>query len=255
MNDRALPDIIHLSASSLADWETCRRKFSNRYIFGIPPSDDNENSSVGKFVHDILHRIHAEGSCRDTEHVREVLTLHGEDIGGAIHSFVERHQIRCPEAAEAEFHEYQAARFHRPEPPPAFIVTGRLDAVWLYDGLLDVHDYKTGIPYIERVQDDIGARAYAWLLGKRAESKGLRLRIKYEYLAAEVTDDPEPFEPTPEDLVVIEEELLGIASAIRKEKDWAGVATTEICQRCSFRSICPDSASPAEPTWPAASLV
>ena len=50
-------------------------------------------------------------------------------------------------------HELELARFHR-LPPPMFMATGRLDAVWQHDGLLEVRDYKTGSVVTERIVDD-----------------------------------------------------------------------------------------------------
>ena len=39
-------------------------------------------------------------------------------------------------------------------------------------------------------------------------ARGLRLRVRYEHLAAEVLDDPEPWEPSDDDLAAVEAELV-----------------------------------------------
>jgi RecB family exonuclease len=134
-----------------------------------------------------------------------------------------------------------------------FMATGRLDALWQHDGILDVRDYKTGSVVTERIVEDTRARLQAWLAAPIAERNGLQLRIRYEHLAAEVNDDPEPFEPDADDLEAIEEELRAAAAAIQAAAaahDFPGVAEPDICRYCRYRSICPDSAAPGEPTWP-----
>ena len=86
-----------------------------------------------------------------------------------------------------------------------------------------------------------------------AKARGAALRITFEHLAAEVLDDPEPFEPDGDDLEAIGAELHATVLEIRAEADageWAGVADVELCGRCRYRSICPVSAAPAEPVWP-----
>jgi RecB family exonuclease len=200
----------------------------------------------------MLERIHRDGSCQDDAHVEEVLALHGIDADNAVATLVTRHARRCPVGAERAWHEVETARFHR-VPPPMFMATGRLDAVWEHDGVLEVRDYKTGSVVTERTADDPRARLQAWLAAPRARRDGLRLRIRYEHLAPEVTDDPEPFEPDDDDLDAIDEELREVAAAIHDAAArgaFPGVADADVCRTCRYRSICPESASPGVPTWP-----
>ena len=134
-----------------------------------------------------------------------------------------------------------------------FMATGRLDAVWQHDGLLEVRDYKTGSVVTDRIADDPRARLQAWLAAPIALRLGLQVRVRYEHLAAEILDDPEPFEPDAEDLEAIEEELRVTAAEIHAaaaEPAFPGVAETEVCGFCRYRSICPESAAPGVPTWP-----
>ncbi len=130
------------------------------------------------------------------------------------------------------------------------MATARFDALWVHDGVLDARDYKTGQVWSDRVADDAQARLQAWVLAPLAEQLGLRVRIVFEHLAAEVLDDPEPFEPDAEDLAAIAEELRHEVESIRAEATFAGVADTEVCRRCRYRSICPDSAVEGVPMWP-----
>jgi hypothetical protein len=249
MRDRLLGDIVPLSASSLDTWLRCRREYLAAQLLGVPESDDGISPDQGLLVHDLLRHVHQNGSCRDRGHVAGVLAAHNLEGSSAIAGFIERHARRCPTDAGAGDHEVERARFHR-LPPPMFMATGRIDAIWRHGGLLDARDYKTGRPFTERVADDPRARLQVWLLAPLARREGLRLRLRYEFLAAEVDDDPEPFEPEDDDLAGIEEELRGVVTAIAAEREFSGVNDVNLCRSCRFRSLCPDSAAPGVPVWP-----
>jgi RecB family exonuclease len=252
VKERVLPDILPLSASGLETWRRCPREYFDAHVLGVPESDAGRAPDYGNLVHAMLERIHRDGSCRDRAHVEEVLALHGIPTDDAVAGAVARHAERCPSPAEHERHELETARFHR-LPPPMFMATGRLDAVWQHDGLLEVRDYKTGSLVTERTGEDPRARLQAWLAAPIADRRGLRIRVRYEHLAPEVADDPEPFEPDDEDLETIGEELRAVATAIQQAAaagTFPGVADAEVCRTCRYRSICPESATPGVPTWP-----
>ena len=90
------------------------------------------------------------------------------------------------------------------------------------------------------------------MLGPVAAARGLRLRLRYEHLASEVADDPAPWEPDAEELVAVGEQLHAAVVAMHAEESWAGVKDEAVCATCAYRSICPDSAAPGSPSWPAA---
>jgi hypothetical protein len=91
------------------------------------------------------------------------------------------------------------------------------------------------------------------VLGPVAAARGLRLRLRYEHLASEVADDPQPWEPDPDELLAVGEELHTAVVAMHAEEAWAGVKDEAICATCAYRSICPDTAASGSPSWPAAS--
>ena len=251
-----LPGILHLTPTNLDVWRSCRREWRNRYLFQVPASDTHPGPVHGQQLHDALRLVHLRGSCRDDALVQDVLDGHAFVDGERIRSEIARHTRCCPSPAPAIGHEITRARFH-PHPTAPFMATARLDALWLVDGangpVLDAHDYKTGRVWHDRVADDAQARLQAWVLAPLAEARGAALRITFEHLAAEVLDDPEPFEPDGDDLEAIGAELHATVLEIRAEADageWAGVADVELCGRCRYRSICPVSAAPAEPVWP-----
>jgi len=134
-------------------------------------------------------------------------------------------------------------------PPPMYMATARIDAVWVHDGLLDARDYKTGRRWEERLADSPSAKVQAFVLDQAARDRGLRLHLRYEYLNPDVTDDPEPWEPDTDDLAAIEEEIRAAVERMRTIDDWKGVADDR-CTRCAYRSICRDSVARSEPTWP-----
>jgi hypothetical protein len=251
-----LPGILHLTPTNLDVWTSCRREWRNRYLFQIPASDTHPGPVHGQQLHDALRLVHEHGSCNDDQIVQDVLDSHAFVDDERIRAEISRHAARCPAPAPTIGHEITRARFH-PHPTAPFMATARLDALWLLDTaggpVLDAHDYKTGKVWSDRVADDAQARLQAWVLAPLAEARGARLRITFEHLAAEVVDDPEPFEPDDEDLAAIGDQLLATVQEIRAEADrgdWPGVADTELCGRCRHRSICPVSASPAVPVWP-----
>lgn len=252
-----LPGILHVTPTSLDVWSGCRREWRNRYLFQIPASDTHPGPVHGQQLHDALRLVHERGSCRDEANVADVIDSHAFVDDERIRGEIARHARRCPAPAPAIGHEITRARFHA-HPTSPFMATARLDALWLLDTaagpVLDAHDYKTGRVWHDRVADDPQARLQAWVLAPLAEARGARLRITFEYLAADVVDDPEPFEPDADDLAAVEEQLHAIVQEVRAEADlgdWAGVADPESCGRCRYRSICPVSASPSEPVWPA----
>lgn len=243
------PGMLALHPTALERFERCARAWFLHDVLRLPPSDTQGFGEHGLRLHAILRFVHEHGRCDDQRHVADVLALHGGD-DDRLRTEVEAHARRCPRGVHAVGHELEVARFHR-GPHPLFMAAARLDAVWLHGGVLDVRDYKTGRPHVERVGDDRRARLQAWLSAPLAAAHGARVRVRYEHLAPEVTDDPEPFEPDDEDLARIEAELVEIVAAMRVPGDPDGVADPAVCGWCAHRSLCRDSAAPAAPGWAA----
>lgn len=244
-----LPGILTITPTGLDTWRRCAREWRDAYLYGIPSSDTDAGAVHGQQMHDVLRVVHERGSCRDDAHVDDVLVANGFDTNDRMRGELARHRTRCPDPADALGHEVTRARFSR-HPSTPFMATARFDALWVHDGVLDARDYKTGQVWSDRVADDKQARLQAWVLAPLADARGLTLRITFEHLAAEVLDDPEPFEPDADDLRAIEEELRLEVAAIRETTEFAGAADTEVCRRCRYRSICPDSTVPGVPVWP-----
>lgn len=238
--------VLGLSPSALDTWGRCRRRYLLGNLLRLPRSDVGPGAELGTFTHDLLRLVHSTGACRDEAHVEDVLVAHGRGDDEATLGYIERHRRRCPPEFESGTHEVAVVRFHR---GGMFMANARLDAIWVHDGIVDVRDYKTGRPGVERLADDPRARLQAWVVADRAARKGYAVQVRYEYLAPEVDDDPEPFIPDEDDLAAITEELVTTAKEIRAERVFAGVAERDVCRYCEYRSICVDSAAPADPTW------
>ena len=93
--------------------------------------------------------------------------------------------------------------------------------------------------------------------GSRPRSQratSLRIRVRYEHLAAEVGDDPDPYEPEPEEIDAVEEELRDVVEQMRAEVDFAGVHEPR-CAAGAATAACaptprwrPNRAGPSRPT-------
>jgi len=247
-----LSEIMSITPTAFEAWKRCPRLFLLGQLLGLPDSDPVPAPDRGKLVHELLRLVHERGSCRDRAQVEDMLASHG--VADDLHrTMFERHAARCPAGAERDAHECDLARFHR-LPAPMFMATARIDAIWVHDGILDARDYKTGQRWHDRVADDPAAQVQAFVLAPHAQRRGLRLRLRYEYLAPEVDDDPEPFEPDDDDLDAITEHVHAAVRAMWEQTDWRGCGDATVCRTCRYRSICPDSAARGEPQWPALTL-
>jgi hypothetical protein len=242
-----LPGVLAVSPTALDTWRRCRREWRNRVLLALPASDADGGTTHGRLLHQLLRLVHERGSCHDAAHVDDVLDAHRAD--DRTRDEVRRHIARCPTGAEVLGHEVEWVRAHAR--PPVFVASARLDAVWAHDGVVEVRDYKTGAVPDHALGDDRRAWLQAWVVAPVAEARGARVRIRYEYLAQEVPDDPEPWEPDAEDLARIEAELVREVTDMRAEREWRGIQDANVCRTCRYRSICPDSAAPSEPAWPA----
>jgi len=246
MRRSLLPGVLPVTPSSVEAWYRCRRLWRDQYLLSIPASDDAAPGVHGQQVHDLLRLLHQAGPCDDPARIDDIVAAHG--ASARVHAELTDHARRCPLGAESLGHELTRARLHPKW--PNFIASARIDAAWIHDGILDVRDYKTGGASTERVADDARARLQAWVMAPVAEARGLRLRVRYEQLAAEIVDDPEEWEPDDDDLARIGAELCGVVGEMRAETAWAGIADPGTCRTCRYRSICPDSAAPGVPGWP-----
>src|SRR3954451_21647025 len=105
MSRSLLPEIVRLTPSNYSDYLWCPRLFYISALLGIPPSDTPFRSAdQGLLVHDVLERVHTNGSCRDDVNIKAALGHFDADTP-QMRGFVERHSKRCPQEFEREAHE------------------------------------------------------------------------------------------------------------------------------------------------------
>jgi hypothetical protein len=250
--------VLPLSVTALERWDACHRRYLLRDLLAVPEpplamaagSDAAPvDTGFGLAVHRLLEAVHVAGACGDADRTHVLARGVDPAIAPQLAAFAARHASRCPGAGPGagvawSAHEHGLARFHR-RPGPMFMLTGRLDALWLHGGVLAAHDYKTGVPRVDRLGDLLAARVQAWLLAPlAARHGGLRIRIVYEHLDAAVHDWPDPYEPEDEDLLAIGDELRAIASAIRDEIEFRGSGDPADCRWCAYRPVCRDAPAP-----------
>lgn len=236
------PGIVVITPSLSDNWSRCKRLYRLSHQLDLPASNpDRGATATGLAVHHLLWQLHTRGTCDPTTDISALIADYPDEDADELRGYMERHHRRCPLGSDALGHEYEAARVSPFATEPWFLVTARIDAIWIHDGLLDARDYKTGRVMEEPVGSSLAARIQAFVLAPIAEERGLRLRIRHEYLGADVENDPESFEPEEEQLAVIADELHAIAGDIRGEQDFAGVGDAAICSRCKYRSICRDA--------------
>lgn len=249
-SSRPLPEVLRITPTALDDFSWCARRYFDRYVLGVPPSDVGASNDQGLLVHDLLAHIHTKGSCHDAAFVDEVITGHADD--DAVRLMIDRHRVRCPLTSDGGRHEVTRARYHH-APAPWFLASARIDAVWAHDGIFDIRDYKTGVKAVGDLRDDVRAQVQVWVFAPLAARRGLQIQLRYEYLSPEVGDDPDPWAPDTDDLAELTERLRSRVQAIR-DSEFRGVGEPQACRPCPFRSICPDSAAPGVPSWPALAL-
>jgi hypothetical protein len=248
---RLLPEILRLSPSAMEEWVSCERRYLLHQMLGLAPSDQSPPSDLGLQVHELLRFLHEGPGCHDEAVVDDVLRDHGADAP-ATRLMMQRHRERCPSHFDAAAHEVDRARYHH-RPPPMFLATARIDSIFVHDGIFDMRDFKTGGRAPGELRDDIRALVQVWVWAPRAEARGARMRLRYEYLSPEVDDDPDPWEPDADDVQAAGDRIRKHAEAIR-HSEFVGVADEMVCGRCPYRSVCSDSAAPGEPSWPVLSL-
>lgn len=245
------PGVIVLQASAVDVWRSCPRRFRNRQLLHLPASNVDVGPETGNLTHRLLELVHRADTEPDAASVERVLQETGVN-SPHIESMLHAHLARRPrEAAPVGFERTLVRTSGRPAPP--FLAAARLDALWEHDGLLDVRDYKTGRVWYPNVAEDPQARVQAWVAAPEADRRGVQVRVRYEHLALDADEEPEPFAPEADDLDAIEHELRTIATEIRTADavgDYPAASDPEVCIRCEFRAICPESATPADPVWP-----
>ena len=238
--DGLVGETIVMGPSRLATWTACPRQYRNRHLLDLPATDpDDHGTFEGNLLHQLLRVHHTNGPCSDPTRLDRLVDDHELANPERVRAMLESHARRCPSGAESYGHEHDVAQL-RTDGGLTVMVTGRIDAIWVHDGMLDARDYKTGKARFDRVQDDPAARVQAWLLAPIAEAHGLQLRLSFEQLRPDVDDDPDAFTPDDDDLAAITAELDLVAGVIAAE-EFDATPDPTVCGWCPYRSGCPDA--------------
>lgn len=233
--------VLALSPSAVELWHRCPRAFRARHLLALPGSDRFDDGAVGVRVHRLLEDLHAHGPCTSGEEVRAFLAGRlrlGDPADAHVAELVQRHVPRCPQGATSAGHERTLVRVEASD-WPLLVVTGRLDAMWVVGGALEVRDYKTGKGPPTPLALDPAAQVQAWLAAPLAESMGLDLRVRYELLSPESDDDLAPWSPADEDLDAIGARLRAIAVRLGDGREVDSCESPAVCDRCEYRTVCP----------------
>jgi len=77
------------------------------------------------------------------------------------------------------------------------------------------------------------------VLDEAARKRGLRLRLRYEYLSADVLDDSRLVGTGSDDMLAVEEEMRSVVERMRTNDEMAGRRRRALCSHCAYRSILP----------------
>ncbi len=134
---------------------------------------------------------------------------------------------------------FTAEQFHEAPLAEDVILAGKIDRIdQAADGSLEVIDYKTGkLPWRRDeeslAQEDLQLSSYAIVVGRK-----YRIPVSRCSLVFLAHDETLGFTPSPELLAAKGEEILGIVSRIRAEREWAP-RENPLCPWCEYREICP----------------
>ena len=246
-----LPGILTVTPTGLDTWRRCPREWRNALPLGIPSSDTDAGGVHGQQMHDVLRidprtRVVPRRRPRRRRARRE--RVRHRPTGCAARST--RHAHALPRSRGVA-----RARDHRGAvlPPPDHAVHGhralrralgarrcaRRARLQDRSGVVRPRGRRqAGAP------PGVGARtARRARVASRSASRSSTWRRR-------CSTTPSRSSPMPTISVAIEEELRLEVAAIRQTTEFAGVADTEVCRRCRYRSICPDSTAPGVPVWP-----
>ena len=246
------------SPSSLNCFENCPRQYAFRYIEKAPVETEGIEAFVGKRVHEILERLyqfvgqsmlpslsrviaryHANFDAQfDSARVR--IAREGtpadfyRDAGGrGLENYYRRHY---------PFDRDQTVGLERPiqftlDEDGRYAVRGIIDRIArAKDGLLEIHDFKTGrrIPKQDELDRDRQLGLYE--LGIREQlGEGGDIRLVWHYV---LRDEQRSSQRTPEQREQLRASTARAIDKIRAEREFAP-RPSALCGWCEFRDRCP----------------
>jgi len=246
------------SHSRLASFENCPKQFHFRYVLGIPAESEGIEAFVGKRVHEILERLYAFADQGQVPPLEKVLTRY--------HAIWDRHfdadRIRIVRAGtDAAFYRELGVRcltnYYRSHYPfdggetlgleervlfaldeaGRYRMQGIIDRISRTpDGVIEIHDYKTGrwVPSQKQLDEDRQLALYQLGL---AESYGERqpMRLVWHYVAR---GEQRTSTRSPEQLERVRSKTIDVIEQIAAETEFEP-KKIKLCDWCEYKQICP----------------
>ena len=260
------------SHSRLSNFENCPRKFQYRYVLKIPADGESIEAFVGKRVHEVLERLYRATQRGQLPSLPQVLFRYGrlfEEAYDASRVYVVRRER--PIQFYRELGERCLSNYYRAHYPfdrdetlgleervhfelgdaagSVVRIQGFIDRIARgRDGVIEIHDYKTGarIPNQAQVDEDRQLALYQLGLSERY-GVAQPLRLVWHFLRRGIVRTSSR---TPDQLDSLRSRTLRLVERIQLEDEYPAVPGP-LCSWCEYRERCP--ASPERradlPTW------
>ena len=246
------------SPSSLSCFDNCPRQYAFRYVEKIDVDSEGVEAFVGKRVHEVLERLYL---------------FVGQGMLPSIHKVIARYYANFDEQYDAarvriaregtplDFYRDAGAqgldRFYRRHYPfdrdetvglerkiqfrldedGRYAVRGIIDRIArAKDGVLEIHDYKTGrrIPKQDELDRDRQLGLYELGIREQLGEAG-DVRLVWHYV---IRDESRSSQRSPEQRELLRHETARAIDKIRAEREFAP-RPSGLCNWCEFRDRCP----------------
>jgi putative RecB family exonuclease len=246
------------SPSSLGCFENCPKQYHFRYVEKLDVEGEGIEAFVGKRVHEVLERLYrfvADGMVPSLERVlyryhqnfvaafdaaRIRITRDDVDAGSyraagarGLENYYRRHYPFDGDQTLGLEHPLQFAL----DEAGRYAVRGIIDrVVRAKDGVLEIHDYKTGrrVPRQHEVDRDRQLGLYELGLRKLWHERG-PVRLVWHYV---LSDQQRLSERSEEQRAELSEETTRTIDRIRAESAWEP-RPSGLCGWCDYRALCP----------------
>ena len=244
------------SPSSLSCFDNCPKQYQFRYVEPIAVEQEGIEAFVGKRVHEVLDRLYrfvSDGMVPSREKVlwryhqnfqdhfdpaRVRIVREGTELGwyratGArgLENYYRRHY---PFDADQTLGREKPIRFELDGGYPVRGIIDRL--VRSRDGVLEIHDFKTGrrVPSQDELDRDRQLGLYELGVRELFAETG-EVRLVWHYV---VPDQVRTSTRTPEQREALREATARSIDRIRSETEWTP-RPSGLCDWCEFRAYCP----------------
>jgi putative RecB family exonuclease len=245
------------SHSRLATFEDCAKRFEYRYVLKIPSDTEGIEAFVGKRVHEVLERLYKAAERGHVPSLEKVVYRYNRLFEENYNA--DRVRI-VREGTPLEFYrqlgEHCLTAYYRRHYPfdgdetlgIEQRVTFALDEKREYrfqgiidrivrarDGVIEIHDYKTGkrVPTQKQLDEDRQLALYQIGLADRYPEQPMRLVWHYLQQDRKLTSTR-----TPEQLRYLSEDTMSVVDRINDETEFKPTRSA-LCDWCEYNDRCP----------------